>query len=79
MVKIRLFKTGAKHKISYRIVAIDSKRKRDGKPLEIIGFFNPKTKPPSFKIKRDRLNYWVSNGAQTTLAVKKLINNEKAS
>ena len=77
MVKIRLFRTGKKHQPSYRIVATDSRRKRDGKTLEIIGFYDPKTTPVTVRIKRDRLDYWLNHGAQLTNTVRKLVNNEK--
>ena len=73
MVKIRLFRTGRKHWPSYRIVAIDSQRKRNGKALEAIGFYDPKTNPPTIKIKPERLEYWLKRGAQLTKAVRKLI------
>lgn len=77
MVKIRLFRTGAKHKVSYRIVAIESQKKRNGKPLEVIGIYEPRNKPPVVKIKHDRLEYWLSKGAQMTEVVKRLNKNEK--
>jgi small subunit ribosomal protein S16 len=73
MVKIRLFRTGARNRPSYRIVATDSKNKRDGKVLEVLGFFDPKTKPATVNIKMDRVKYWLSQGAQATQAVRKLI------
>ena len=77
MVKIRLFRTGAKHKASFRIVAIESQKKRNGKPLEVIGVYEPRNKPPLVKIKHDRLKYWLSKGSQMTEVVKQLIKNEK--
>lgn len=73
MVKIRLSKTGTKHKNKYRIVAIDSRKKGTGKNLEVLGFIDPTTKPPSLRITQTRFDYWVSQGAQVTLAVKKFL------
>jgi len=73
MVKIRLRLTGAKHRPSYRIVAIDSHKKRDGQALEVVGFYDPKTKPPTIKIKQARLEHWIQKGAQMTPAIRKLI------
>lgn len=73
MVKIRLYKTGAKKRPSYRIVAIESQNKRNGKTLDIIGFYDPKTKPATVKIDQKRLDKWVEKGAQLTPAVKKLL------
>jgi len=73
-VKIRLSKTGKKHQISFRIVAQDSHAKRDGRFLEILGFYNPKLKTPNnLKFKKERLNYWVTKGAKPTLSVANLL------
>lgn len=72
MVKIRLSKTGKTHQISYRVVAQDSRAKRDGRFLEILGFYNPAGKP-SLVIKKDRLDYWTGRGAKPTEAVSKLL------
>jgi len=73
MVKIRLAKTGAKNKISYRIVVCETRSKRNGKTLAILGYYDPKTKPPTIKIKKDLLENWRKKGAQLTPAVKALI------
>lgn len=72
-VKIRLTRTGKRNAPSYRIVAIDSRKKRDGAPLEILGHYNPSMNPPSFSIDKKRLKYWQSVGAQMTEAVEKLL------
>lgn len=71
-VKIRLAKTGKRHQISYRIVAQDTKSKRDGKFLEILGFYNPYNKP-ELEIKKGRIDYWTQKGAKPTEAVAKLL------
>ena len=73
MVKIRLFKTGAKKRVSYRIVAIESQKKRNGKILDTIGFYDPKTNPPTVKIDKKLLKKWQDVGAQITPAIAKLI------
>jgi len=73
MVKIRLFRTGARNQPSFRIVAADARSKRDGKILEVLGFYDPKTEPVTVKIKKDRLKYWLAQGAQPTKAVKNLL------
>lgn len=75
-VKIRLTKVGKTHQISYRVVATDSKAKRDGAFLEILGYFNPLIKVPA-KLNHQRIDYWVSKGAQPTIAVKKLLDISK--
>lgn len=73
MVKIRLSRTGTKNKPSYRIVVANERSKRNGKTLAILGFYNPKTSPPTIKINKVLLNHWLEKGAQLTPAVKKLI------
>ncbi len=75
-VKIRLSRTGKKNAPSYRIVAIDSRSPRDGRPLEILGHYNPSMTPPSFSVDKERIEYWRSVGAQTTKAVEKLLRGE---
>lgn len=73
MVKIRLFRTGAKNRLSYRIVAVDSHKKRDGRVLEVLGHYDPKVKPKTIKIKMGRVHHWLDHGAQPTETVRKLI------
>lgn len=72
MVKIRLSRTGKRNAPSYRVVVVDSRAKRDGRVIENLGFYDPKTKPKTVKINRERLDYWLSQGAQMTTAVKEL-------
>ena len=73
MVAIRLRRGGAKKKPFYRIVAVDSRRKRDGAVLEILGYYDPKTNPATIKIDLDKYNKWVERGAQVSEAVKNLV------
>ena len=73
MVKIRLRRVGAKKQPSYRVVVADSRSPRDGRFIEVIGFFNPRTEPPTVEIKEDRALYWLSQGAQPTGAVAGLL------
>ena len=63
MVRIRLRKVGAKGQPSYRIVAADKEAPRDGRFLEILGFYNPRTFPATIKIQEDRVYDWMSKGA----------------
>jgi len=73
-VRIRLAKTGKTHQISYRIVAQDAQAKRDGRFLEILGFWLPYLKnAKSLNIKKERINHWISKGAKPTQAVSKLL------
>lgn len=73
MVKIRLSQVGKRNDRRFRIVVADARKKRDGKTIEVIGFYNPEIKPETIKIKRKRLDYWLSQGAQPTEKVKKLM------
>lgn len=73
MVKIRLTQTGTKNRKAYRIIAIEEGKRRDGRAIEILGFYNPLVKPPQISLKRDRVDYWLSVGAKLTPAVEKLM------
>ena len=73
MVRIRLARGGAKKKPYYRIVVADQRCKRDGRHLERIGFYNPMVKEGRFEIDAERLNHWLSVGAQPSERVAKLI------
>lgn len=72
-VSIRLMRGGSKKKAFYRVVVADSRSKRDGRFLEIVGHFNPKTRPESINLDMDRIREWTNKGGQLTPAVKKLI------
>lgn len=73
MVKIRLAQTGSKNRRTYRIVAIEEGKRRDGRPIETLGFYNPLVKPAQISVKRERVTYWQSVGAHLTPAVEKLL------
>ena len=73
MVRIRLRRVGAKKQASYRVVVTDSRSPRDGRFIERLGWYNPRTDPPSFEIKQDRALYWLSVGAQPSEAVARLL------
>ena len=72
MLKIRLKRYGRKKKAVYRVIVIDSKKKRDGKALEEVGFYNPFTKET--KINIERINNRIIQGAQFTDTVKNIVN-----
>jgi small subunit ribosomal protein S16 len=76
MVKIRLARTGKRNAPFFRIVVTDARTKRNGRIIEKIGFYDPKTKPPKLKFDQKRLDYWLSQGAQMTETVKKLTKKE---
>lgn len=72
MVRLRLRRVGRKKQPSYRLVAADRESPRDGKFLEIIGFYNPRTEPATIQFKEDRIYDWMSKGAQPSDSVDKL-------
>jgi small subunit ribosomal protein S16 len=73
MVKIRLAQSGSKNRRAYRIIAIEEGKRRDGRAIEILGTYNPLITPPHLVVKKDRIDHWVTLGAQLSPAVKKLI------
>lgn len=72
MVRIRLRRTGMRGQPSYRIVAADKESPRDGKFLEILGYYNPRTEPATIEVKEDRVYHWLKNGAQLSESVEQL-------
>ena len=77
MVKIRMTRAGAKKRPFYRIIAIDERRPRDGRPLEYLGTYDPNPKPEKFAIKSDRVEAWLARGARLSPSVKSLIRRAK--
>ena len=69
MVRFRLRRIGLKGQPTYRIVATDKESPRDGRFLEILGFYNPRTQPATIHVKEDRAYNWMKNGAQPTESV----------
>lgn len=72
-VRIRLTRVGATKRPSYRVVAIDSRRPRDGRALEILGFYDPLTDPATVQIDADRLKAWMDKGASPSDTVVRLM------
>jgi small subunit ribosomal protein S16 len=72
MVRIRLRRVGSRNQASYRVVVADKEKPRDGRFLEIVGHYNPRTEPSTIVLKDDRIFYWLSVGAQPTEAVDRL-------
>ncbi|MEQ9237725.1 30S ribosomal protein S16 [Coleofasciculus sp. E2-BRE-01] len=71
MVKIRLKRFGKKGEVSYRIVAIESSARRDGRPLEELGFYNPRTDQTT--LNAPAIAKWLKNGAQPTDTVRSIL------
>ena len=73
MVRIRLRRVGAKNQPSYRIVAAEKEAPRDGRFLEVLGHYNPRTEPSTVLVDEERLFHWMKNGAQPSDAVFKAL------
>ncbi len=72
-VHIRLRRTGTTRKPAYRVVVADSRAARDGRFIEIIGHYNPLSRPPVIKIELDKAEAWIKKGAQPSNTVKNLM------
>ena len=72
-VKIRLTRTGARNAAAFRVVAADSRSPRDGRFLEILGWYDPKLESDNCEVKLDRVEYWKSQGAEVSDTVKSLV------
>jgi small subunit ribosomal protein S16 len=73
VVMIRLARFGARKQPYYRIVAIEKDRARNGRSIEVVGTYNPRTSPATVDLKHDRIAYWRSVGAQFSTIVEKLV------
>jgi small subunit ribosomal protein S16 len=73
VLTIRLARMGARKQPYYRVVVIEKAQARNGRPVEVVGTYNPRTTPMSLDLKRDRIDYWVSKGAQVSDRVGKLV------
>jgi small subunit ribosomal protein S16 len=73
MVKIRLRRTGRKKQPMFRIVVADSQSPRDGKFIEVIGQYAPRSGETALNLQSERVNYWLDNGAQPTDTVRSLL------
>jgi small subunit ribosomal protein S16 len=73
VLKLRLRRMGAKRQPSYRIVVAESRSPRDGRFIETVGIYNPKTQPMTLRIDSERAKYWIERGAQPTDTVRSLL------
>ena len=76
-VKIRMKRFGSKNRPQWRIVVSDAKSPRDGRFIEEIGYYDALPKEDIFVVKQERLDYWVKQGAQMSVALKSLVRREK--
>ena len=75
---IRMARFGAKKKPTYRVVVIDKERARDSRAVEVVGTYNPISKPKAINLKHDRIAHWMKNGAQPSDTVARLLKNNPA-
>jgi len=73
LLMIRLARVGARKQPHYRIVVIEKDRARNGRSVEVVGTYNPRTSPATMDLKRERIDYWTSKGAQLSERVGKLL------
>jgi len=73
VLMIRLSRTGARKQPQYRVVVIEKERARNGRPVEVVGTYNPRTTPASIDLRRERIEYWVSKGAKMSDRVTKIV------
>ncbi len=77
MVKIRLTRQGAKKRPHYRIVAIDGRKPRDGRPLKFLGTYDPNSNPERLDVNIEQVESWVAKGAQLSPTVRTLIKRQR--
>jgi len=79
MLCIRLARTGAKKKPRYRVVVIEKERARNGRSVEVVGHYNPMAKRAGLVLDQERVQYWISKGAQPSSTISRLMNPPAAS
>lgn len=72
-LRLRLTRMGSKKKPFYRLVALDSETRRDGRALEYLGYYNPLQNPPEIKIDMEKVRAWMEKGAKPTDTVRSLL------
>ena len=78
MLMIRLARFGAKKKPSYRVVVIEKEKPRNGRSLEVLGFYNPLTHPATFQVDNERVAHWLKVGAKPSDTMARLLKNQPA-
>ena len=78
MLAIRLARFGAKKKPTYRVVVIEKDRARNSRSVEVVGHYNPIAKPAQVQLDRERIDYWLKNGAQPSDTVSRLLKTNQA-
>lgn len=75
MLMIRLARFGAKKKPTYRLVVIEKERARNSRAVEVVGHYNPVSRPKEIHLHHERIDHWMKNGAQPSVTVARLIKN----
>jgi small subunit ribosomal protein S16 len=78
MLMIRLARFGAKKKPSYRVVVIEKEKARNGRAVEVLGYYNPVSHPATVKLDHDRIAHWMKVGAKPSDTMARLIKNNPA-
>jgi len=78
VLMIRLARVGARKQPQYRVVVIEKDRARNGRSIEVVGTYNPRTNPATVNVKQDRIEYWRSKGAQLSETVGRLLAKQPA-
>jgi small subunit ribosomal protein S16 len=78
MLAIRLARFGAKKKPTYRVVVIEKERARNSRSVEVVGHYNPVANPAQVELNRERIEYWMKNGAQPSDTVARLLKSNAA-
>jgi len=73
VVKIRLMRMGKKHRPFYRLVVADARAPRDGRFIEVLGYYDPVKEPPEIKVDEEKVKAWLGKGAQLTSQAKWVI------
>jgi small subunit ribosomal protein S16 len=73
MIAIRLSRTGTKKRPYYRLVVLDSTQARDSRFVEILGHYNPRTRPATFEVNHERVAHWLAQGARPSDTVRTLL------
>jgi small subunit ribosomal protein S16 len=73
MLSIRMRRTGSKKRPFFRVVVSEARSKKEGQYIEVLGFYNPRTKPAVVEINKERITYWISKGARPSDSVRTLL------
>jgi small subunit ribosomal protein S16 len=73
MLSIRMRRTGSKKRPFFRVVVSEARSKKEGEFIEVLGFYNPRTKPAVVEINKERITYWIKNGARPSDSVRTLL------